>query len=260
MADTKKEEKEEEKHFLFGRLPELNKEVDEFDNLGGLEANTKGPYKGWVEFDSFQWGVGCGISSPGGRGWRDDNDDDEEEEDEEEKKNSNDPNWYGERECSSASVSEVTVTKTFSSHTPMFFYKVVSQGLFDMITLEFTRFKDGKHTPYLRVLLAKVYVSGYSISYGSKEGLPSESLSFNFAGLEVIGLDGGKPTDAVSYNIANTIATLKRGPKLEEVQRYNADQANKAAEKIKKLKEEEKKKKKEEKKKSKEEETGNTDD
>jgi len=122
---------------------------------GTINGNvTEDKHKGWIELNSFQWGVGRAISTPVGRA--------------------------ANREASSPSVSEVVVTK------PM---DIASVGLLQAAlggedpvetTLEFTQTSGnkGEQRVYLKFVLGNTMISGFSMSSGGDR--PSESLTLNF--------------------------------------------------------------------------------
>jgi hypothetical protein len=77
--------------------------------------------------------------------------------------------------------------------------------------------------------LNKVYISGFSTSWGERRGKessqpPSESISLNFAGIEFGYYDAaGLPLAATHYHLAANVATLKAGPELKEIAKYKKE-------------------------------------
>jgi type VI secretion system secreted protein Hcp len=138
---------------------------------------TESTHKGWVEVNSFQWGVGRGISSPTG--------------------------GSSDREASAPSVSEIVVTKPVDVATTNFLNEAL-QGEGVDTTIDFTKTDKGQLSVYLSYVLTNTMVSGYSLSSGGDR--PNESLSFNFTKIatKAITLD---PTNAegspatVTYDI-----------------------------------------------------------
>lgn len=115
------------------------------------EVTAEG-YKEWIELGSLQWGVGRGISAGVGGGSK--------------------------RESSAPSISEVTVTKTLDSFSPLALKEALG-GKGVQVKLDITRTDDaGKHHAFQKYILEKVLISGYSVSSGGDR--PSESLSMNF--------------------------------------------------------------------------------
>jgi type VI secretion system secreted protein Hcp len=138
---------------------------------------TESTHKGWVEVNSFQWGVGRGISSPTG--------------------------GSSDREASAPSVSEIVVTKPVDVATTNFLNEAL-QGEGVDTTIDFTKTDKGQLSVYLSYVLNNTMVSGYSLSSGGDR--PQESISFNFTKIatKAITLD---PTNAegspatVTYDI-----------------------------------------------------------
>ena len=111
-----------------------------------------------IEISSFQWGVGRGIGSPTGAS--------------------------GNREASTPSVSEITVTKNLDNASGNLLKEALGSGGKATLVISFVR-TDGTTGAdvYLEVTLTDTMISGYSISSGGDK--PSESLSFNFVKIEV---------------------------------------------------------------------------
>ena len=110
----------------------------------------------WIEVNSFQWGVGRGISSPVGGSL--------------------------DRESSAPSVSEITVTKPQDTAT-IKLIDAAFQGEGKTVNIDFCKTDKGKLEVYLTYTLTNTMISGYSISSGGDR--PSESLSLNFTKVEV---------------------------------------------------------------------------
>lgn len=109
----------------------------------------------WIECNSFQWGIGRGISSPTG--------------------------GSSDRESSAPSVSEVVVTKAQDIAT----VKLLNEGFQGegvAVTIDFCKTDKGKLETFLAYTLTNTMISGYSISSGGDR--PSESLSLNFTKVE----------------------------------------------------------------------------
>jgi type VI secretion system secreted protein Hcp len=128
-------------------------------SIKGTETRKPFEDKNFFEIDSFQFGVGRGVSTPAGN---------------------------AERETTDPSISEIVVTKKFDD---------ASQGLFkasligvDGMTAEVHFAKaaaqgDSTLVAYLTYTLSDAIISGYSVSSGGDK--PSESISINFAKIEV---------------------------------------------------------------------------
>ncbi len=124
-----------------------------FMKYGALdgEVDAKG-YENWVELQSFQWGVGRGISAGVG--------------------------GASKREASAPSISEITVSKSFDSFSPLALKESIG-GKGTEVKIDVTRTDaDGKHVAFQKYILDAVMISGYSISSGGDR--PSESISLNF--------------------------------------------------------------------------------
>lgn len=149
-----------------------------YGSLAG-EVTAEG-YKDWVECESFQFGVGRGISAATGGGG-------------------------SKREASAPSVSEITVTKTFDAFSPLALKQAIGgEGM--QVKIDITRTDNGgKHVAFQKYILENTMVSGYSVSSGGDR--PSESLSLNFTKIdsEYVKIDdkfGTKTTGHVIYDIA----------------------------------------------------------
>ncbi len=132
----------------------------------------------WIEVNSFQWGVGRGISSPTG--------------------------GSSDREASTPSVSEIVVTKpTDVSSTKLFNESLQGEG--QNVTIDFCKTDKGQLEVYMTYTLTDCMISGFSVSSGGDR--PQESLSFNFTKIEYKSTaqgaagDAGSP-DSVTYDVA----------------------------------------------------------
>ena len=153
-----------------------------YGSLDG-EASATG-YEKWVELGSLQWGVGRGISTGSGGGSK--------------------------RESSAPSISEITVTKTADSFSPLALKEAIG-GKGVTVKIDLTRTDaGGKHHPYQKYVLEEVMISGYSISSGGDR--PSESLSLNFTKFDSeyikIGSDFAPTTTGhVIYDLAKAMSS-----------------------------------------------------
>jgi type VI secretion system secreted protein Hcp len=117
----------------------------------GIDGDaTHETHKKWFDIQSFQWGVGRGISTPTGSA--------------------------ANREASQPSVSEIVVTKMHdTASTKLFGESLVGTG--KKVEIHFvTSGKPGE--TYLEYELTNTMISGYSLSSGGDR--PTESLSLNF--------------------------------------------------------------------------------
>ena len=130
------------------------------------------------KLNSFQWGVGRGISSPTG--------------------------GSADREASAPSISEIVVTKpTDAASTKLFDESLEGEG--QDVQIDFCKTDKGQLEVYMTYTLSNTMISGFSTSSGGDR--PSESLSLNFTKVEFkntgMGSAGetGSP-DAVTYDVA----------------------------------------------------------
>ncbi len=147
-----------------------------YDGIDG-DVTAEGHEK-WIELNSFQWGVGRGISSPTG--------------------------GSADRESSAPSVSEIAVTKALDIATTKLLDEAL-QGEGKTVVIDFCKTDKGKLETYMSYKLADVMVSGYSISSGGDR--PSESLSLNFTKVEYKFLqmdkaNKGAGSASVTYDLA----------------------------------------------------------
>ena len=123
-----------------------------FGDISG-SVTTDG-FKDWIQVNSFQWGVGRGVTSPHG---------------------SEDT-----REGSEPSVSEVVVTKRMEKASPKLWQDAVGGDFSSSVTIKFTSTTKDKVESYLEYEFTNTGLSGYSVSAGGDDA-PQESLSLNFA-------------------------------------------------------------------------------
>ncbi|PRP85080.1 hypothetical protein PROFUN_07264 [Planoprotostelium fungivorum] len=180
-----------------------------FPGVNGTSKDAQ--YKGYFEINSIQWGLGLGISS--GRRYRRNND-------EPEQPVKLDEFGYPDREASSPSVSEISLTKKADAESPALIWGTLTKKPTDLVTIDIVKKVDGKWVPTTRYLLNKVLISGFSLSCGEAKR-PSESISLNYGGLEIVSFtEDGTPHTSVHYHLHTEVTTLKKGSKLEEVDRH----------------------------------------
>jgi type VI secretion system secreted protein Hcp len=143
------------------------------------QTTTDG-FKDWITLGSCQMGAGRGVSSAKGKG--------------------------ANREGSEPNISEITVTKEWDAASSSKLFEEAVSGLMDRkVEIHFTTTERAKQQAFLIIKLTDTCVSGYSASSGG-EGKPMESLSLNFAKIELIpkvvdaklGLTDG---EKVSFNL-----------------------------------------------------------
>ena len=141
-------------------------------------VTTEG-FKDQIELNSFQLGAGRGIGSARGLG--------------------------SNREGSEPSISEITVTKMWDpKSSSKLFEQAVAGKLDNKVDISFTTTNASKQEVYLVIKLSDCGISGYSASSGGDK--PTESLSLNFAKIEVVPkiVDaklGASDGDKVSFNL-----------------------------------------------------------
>ncbi len=105
-----------------------------------------------IALRSFQWGVGRGISSPTG--------------------------GSADRESSTPSVSEITITKEIDASSPKLFELALSSEGADWSIFEYRAGGTTRSPACLRIDLQNVLISSFRESGGGD--MPSESLTLNF--------------------------------------------------------------------------------
>ena len=127
-----------------------------YNSLAIKGSVTETSHKGWIELNSFQFGLGRGISAPTG--------------------NTED------REASAPSVSEITVTKDQDVASVLLVSESL-QGEGQTAIVDFCKTDKGQLSVYLTFTLTNTMISGFSMSSGGDR--PSESLSLNFTQFEM---------------------------------------------------------------------------
>jgi type VI secretion system secreted protein Hcp len=117
-------------------------------------STTTDGFKDWIQVNSFQWGVGRGVSIPHGA--------------------------EDTREGSEPSVSEVVVSKRMEKSSPKLWQDAVGGDFSSMVTIAFTSTTKDKVETFLEYTFTDTGLSGYSVS-GSGDNAPDETLSLNFA-------------------------------------------------------------------------------
>src|SRR5882724_3175579 len=112
-----------------------------FMKYGEMEGEVSAAgYDKWIELNSFQWGVGRGISAGVG--------------------------GASKREASAPSVSEVTVSKSLDAFSPLALKEAIG-GKGVTVKLDITRTDEaGKHHAFQKYILSHTMLSGYSVSSG----------------------------------------------------------------------------------------------
>jgi type VI secretion system secreted protein Hcp len=149
-----------------------------FESIKG-QVTTEG-YTHWITLGSVQMGASRGIASARGKG--------------------------ANREGSEPSVSELVVTKEWDAVSSSKLFEEAVAGLMDRTAeIHFTTTEAKKQQPFLIIKLSDTCVSSYAMS-SPGEGKPMESLSLNYARIEIIPkiIDaklGAQDGEKVSFNL-----------------------------------------------------------
>jgi len=148
---------------------------------GSIGGDVTDPgFQGDIQLNSFQWGVGRGISSPNGATGR---------------------------EASAPSISEIVVGKNFDSSTIPLIQEAFG-GTPSTVEIDFANTSStGTPNIYLKFDLFNTLVSGYSVSSGGDR--PSESLSLNFTKISVFSTSAQGQPQAFSYDLATQGGTIQ---------------------------------------------------
>ena len=134
--------------------------------LEGIEGNvTTQGYEKQIELDTFSWGVGRGISMITGR--------------------------TANREVSSPSISEVTVSKSMCKATPLLVQEAVIGTKGKKAIIHLVRTGGDTLEEYMTYTLENCLISSYSVSGGS-DGEAGETLAFSFTSIETAYAEAGK--------------------------------------------------------------------
>ena len=118
---------------------------------------TESGHTGWIELNSFKWGLNRSISTVVGSS--------------------------DDREASAPSVREISVTKDCDVASTSLMQEALS-GFGKTVQIDFARTAKGQLDVYLTLTLTNTMISGYSHSSDGGDGRPSESLSLNFTKFE----------------------------------------------------------------------------
>ena len=148
---------------------------------GKIEGEaTQSGFEKWIPIGSVQFGCGRSVSTPLGDA--------------------------GRRESSTASVSEVTVTKTMDKSSTDIMKEAIFNTKGEDCQIKLSRQKsDGSEDAYLAMTLKNTIISSYSLSSAGER--PAESLALNFTEVEMAytpqDATGNLSTDVkrVTYNI-----------------------------------------------------------
>jgi type VI secretion system secreted protein Hcp len=125
----------------------------------GIKGNaTAEGYKDHIAVESFQFGVGRGISMESGK--------------------------MANREATKPSLSEITLSKKADTSAVALFKESVSGSAGKKVKIKFVQTGKDKLVEYMVYELEDVLVSGYSVS-ASGDGDPMESISLSYSKLTV---------------------------------------------------------------------------
>jgi type VI secretion system secreted protein Hcp len=128
-----------------------------YGDVKGAVTATK--HEGWIELNSYQWGVSRTFSSPTG--------------------------GSSGREGSAPSIGEIVVTKPTDIATVALLREfLVGEG--QDVTIDFCMTEQGTLTVYLSYTLNNTVISACEISSGGN--LPGESISLNFTRVQCLDL------------------------------------------------------------------------
>jgi type VI secretion system secreted protein Hcp len=149
---------------------------------GSLKGDvTAEGHVGWIEVNSFQWGVGRGISSPTG--------------------------GSSDREASAPSVSEVVFNKPTDIATVSILGESL-EGEGQDVTFDFCKTDKGALNVYLSFTMNNTMVSGFSMSTGGDR--PQESISLNFTKIQLRDISlGAKNEDGAPATIGYDVGAAK---------------------------------------------------
>jgi len=119
------------------------------------DVTSKG-HEGWIMLDSFQWGIGRGITTSQGSAEN--------------------------RTATGASVSEITVLKHLDNSSTGLVQDLFQGNLNTTVQIDFTEVKE--NNVYYSVTLTNTGIAGWSTSSGGSDR-PSESLSLNFTKIAI---------------------------------------------------------------------------
>lgn len=157
-----------------------------FMEIEGIEGNvTMEGYEAQIELHSFNWGVGRGISMITGR--------------------------TANREVSSPSISEVTVSKSMDKATPLILQESVIGTKGKKVILHLVRTGGDTEEEYMTYTLHNALISSYSVG-GSGDGEATETLSLSFTAVEAAYSEAGQ--DNVKGGQGRFGYSIEKGKKL----------------------------------------------
>ena len=153
-----------------------------FIKIEGISGDvTQDKYKGWIDAESLQWGVGRSISTPVGSTMN--------------------------REASEPTVSELSFTKIMDRSTAQLLQESCTGSTAKKVTVEFLTTSNPPKT-YMKYEMEDALVSGYSASgAGAGPSRPTEIISLNFTKITTtytVSDEKGKDIDTLSAHYDST--------------------------------------------------------
>jgi type VI protein secretion system component Hcp len=198
--------------------------VDVYILLEGIKGPVTEPgHEGWIKGLSAQFGVGLAIGGRNRRYRRNQTPEQLEaerkkKEDEEAEAKAAEERGETEEEawerkvrssvnCSSPSVSEVTVTKESDAASPVVFHHTVLRKPVRRAVVEVVQRSDKATT---RFEMDTVFISGFSLSIG-RNNRPQESMSLNFQSI-TFGVRIGEQATTSGYDLTDEVVSLNGEP------------------------------------------------
>jgi type VI secretion system secreted protein Hcp len=152
---------------------------DAYIKIGSIDGEATDPkHPQWIVLQSMEWGTSRSITTPAG----------------------------GNREASSPSISELTITKKLDRSSPALFLNAVGgSAAIETVTLELVDTTNS--AVFYRLTLSDVLVSSQSNSGATGSDKPTETISLNFTKIKmeyfVVDAKGGSTAvPAVGYDLA----------------------------------------------------------
>lgn len=152
--------------------------------IEGIDGDaTHENHKKWIDIDSFQWGMGRGISTPSGSALN--------------------------REASEPSISEITISKSMDSASSKIFTEAATGVKGKKVEFHFVSTGSPGET-YIEYELTDALISGYSVS--SMGDRPTESMSINFTKIQYKFIPKAKDNvEGTPVTVSYDMATTKSG-------------------------------------------------
>ena len=127
----------------------------------GIDGNiTAKGFEKYIQLHSFSFGLGRAIAS-------------------------RNPGQMSNREASTPSISEISISKETDETSPLFFSQACLGDSIDTVIITFTITGPDQPLHSVDYTLSNVLISSYSVSGNGGEGVPFENMSLNFDKIEV---------------------------------------------------------------------------